>query len=544
MKKILFVIIPMILVSCTKMLDTQPYSFGTVENFYKTAKDAELGLTGCYSILNTNQVQSVSGQTAAATFRKSMHILLNAGVDELIPNPNNGLRPDVGPFALHEVFSQNEIIQYNFFFWFAGINRTNYLLDKIDDVEMNEGRKNEIKGEAHFLRGFFYTYLAMMYGGVPIYRTPEHDPHAQRESLQKVYELIISDFKHAYEILPNRASAMGRANKWSAAGYLAKVYTYLASCKYNNVGSDLGFQLNSFDWVDWQDMYAEALTVTQDIVDNSGYELISNYDYLFRETTDAHKDRESLFYVLSSTNSVNGNYNQWNEFLIPAGNRNLVGGGTAILRPTGELWTLYSAVDNRRAHNLVFALRATEPVEIIDGVTYYIPREATAPTLGTYCVGKFRYMDPASKLIDNQLSLGATPILRYADVLLLHAEALYYTGDEPQARDFLLEVRKRAVSNDDVQTALLTVDYYRSDFVQELLDERSRELCFEAWRRIDLIRFGRIAQAIADLDPDYGAFNALASQMQANWASYKIWYPIPTAEIDLSKIEPNPGYTN
>lgn len=544
MKKILFAAISMILASCTKLLDTQPYSFGTVENFYRTAKDVELALTGCYSILNTDQVQSVSGRTAAATFRKSMHVLLNAGVDELAPNPVNGLRPDVGPFALHEVFSQNEIIQYNFFFWFAGINRTNYLLDRIDEVEMDEKRKSEIKGEAHFLRGFFYTYLAMLYGGVPVYTTPEQDPNAQREPLQNVYELIVSDFKQAYETLPNRASTMGRANKWSAAGYLAKVYTYLASCNRNNVGSDLGFALNRFDWVNAQEMYAEALAVTQDIVDNSGYELLPSYDYLFRETTDSYKDKECLFYILSSTNSVNGNYNQWNEFLIPGGNRNQVGGGTAILRPLAELWNLYHAADSRRTHNLVYVLRPVDTLEVIDGVPYYVPRPAATPTSGMYCGGKFRYMDPASKLIDNQLSLGATPILRYADVLLLHSEALYYNGDEQQARDVLLAVRKRSVSDADTQAALLTEAYHKTDFVQELLDERSRELCFEAWRRIDLIRFGRITQAIADLNPDFGAYNGLVSQMQSNWAPHKIWYPIPKSEIDLSIMEQNPGYSN
>src|SRR5690606_7342791 len=96
---------------------------------------------------------------------------------------------------------------------------------------------------------------------------------------------------------------------------------------------------------------------------------------------------------------------------------------------------------------------------------------------GLYCAGKFRYMDPASKLIDNQLSLGATPILRYADILLLHSEALFYNGDEQQAREFLVTVRKRAVSDADTPAALLTEAYHKTDFVQELLDERSRELC-------------------------------------------------------------------
>ena len=104
-----------------------------------------------------------------------------------------------------------------------------------------------------------------------------------------VYEQIISDLTYAYETLADRASEPGRADKWSAAGYLTKVFTYLASFKMNNVGEDLNFELNSFAWVEANAMYTRAKEVTDDIIANSGFKLTEKYDYLFRETTEQWK---------------------------------------------------------------------------------------------------------------------------------------------------------------------------------------------------------------------------------------------------------------
>lgn len=542
MKNILLVSYIIVAFSCTKMLETTPYSFGTIENLYKTQSDLELGLTGCYSILNTESVQSVSGQQAGATFNKYMHVMMNLGVDELIANPANGLREDYAPFVLHTYSPQTEVVRNNFFLWFAGINRVNYLLQAIENIEMNESRKSEMKGEAHFLRGTFYTYLALMYGGVPLYEDPSHDPNARRQPIEEVFKLIINDFKYALESLPNRASVFGRANKWSAAGYLAKVYTYLASCKKNNVGKDLAFELNTFDWVNWEEMYSSSLLITDDIINNSGYKLLDNYNYLFYESTDSYRDQESLFVVMSSNNSTNGNYTYWGEFLVPAGNRNTNGGGRAIMRPLAEMLSLYNTNDFRKGWNLVYQLRDADPIEVIDGVSYKVPRVAASASSGLTCVGKFRYMIPSEKIIDNTGTIGSTPLLRLSDIILLHAEALFYSGSEAKAREYLMRIRKRAALNDTGKLASLTSAYYKANFIQELIEERKRELCFEAWRRIDLIRFGKLEESLQNINPNNGAYNGMITEVLHNWKPYKIWFPIPQAEIDLSPIEQNPGY--
>lgn len=522
--------------SCTKYLDTQPYSFNTVDKLYKSKDGAELGMTGCYNTLNA---QTVQGTGWGGSFVAVIPFMFNGGTDEVVTR-DGFTDPSYAPFGSLNYTSQNPSLVSNWFVLFAGINRTNYLLENIDGVNMDENRKAEMKGEAHFLRGFFYFYLSLAYGALPVYTTSVQDAKAQREPIQKVYDLIIADFTAAYQTLPDKASISGRANKWSAAGYLAKVYTYLASCKKNNVGADLNFELNSFDWVDATDMYNKAKTVTDDIINNSGLKLTQHYDYLFRETTGTWQKEESLFSLIGSKSASNGNYNLLLFWQIPIG-APTAGGGYGYLRPTGELFYKYDAADKRRTHNLTQAVFTSSPTENIEGVKYYIPDSLPDPKQYNMCVGKFRYRDASLKNISNAWSDGDIVLLRYADILLLNAEALYFTGDEAEARGRLREVLARIADNDNQLNALTTA-YYNQDFIAELLDSRSRELCFEGWRRIDLIRFGKMTEVINSLSSDKGSWNTIVPQIQANWDPSKIWFPIPKSDIELSPLEQNPGY--
>lgn len=522
--------------SCQDYLDTQPYSFNTVDKLYTSAQGAELGITGCYNILNAEVVQ---GGAWAGSFVATVPFMLNGGTDEVVLR-DGIIDPNWAPFGNGTFTKQNPKLKDNWFVFFAGINRVNYLLEKIDEVDMDENRRIEMKGEAYFLRGLYYYYLAVEFGGLPIYTTSDHSTALQRESVENVYDLIISDLTIAYETLNDRATKQGRADKWSAAGYLTKVYTYLASCKMNNVGEDLNFQLNSFSWVDASAMYAKALLVTDDIIANSGFKLTENYDYLFRETTEQWKAEESLFSLLGSKNVSTGNLNLTLFWQIPVG-APTAGGGYGQLRPLGELFFKYDSTDFRRTQNITQALFTENPIENIEGVNYYIPIPCTDPLEVDMCVGKYRYREAADKSISNAWSDGNISLIRYADILLHNAEALYFTGNEAGARERLKEVRARIADNEEHLNSL-TSHYYKADFLTELLDSRTRELCYEGWRRIDLIRFGIIDETIAGLSDDMGTWNSIVPVLQASWKHHKMWFPIPQSEIELNPLEQNPEY--
>lgn len=136
--------------------------------------------------------------------------------------------------------------------------------------------------------------------------------------------------------------------------------------------------------------------------------------------------------------------------------------------------------------------------------------------------------------------------MRMAEVRLQYAEALYFTGDEAGARKQFDRVRERVLA-DGVSLEKLNETYYRPDFVEELLEERGRELCYESKRKIDLIRFGKITEVIEDLPSEGGPNNVVASidLLKDNWRNYKIWLPVPQLEIDLNpNLEQNAVYAD
>ena len=526
--------------SCEDNLETVPFSFTSPENFYKTPADAELAINGCYSVINDPNIDENGDYP---TFSRGLYFILNAGTDEMVTKENFG-NQDFAPWGLASFNSSNTLIRFNWFFWYAGINRVNLLLEKIDGIEMPAARKLEIKAEARFLRGFYYMYLAQMFGAVPVYTTSQVDPYAGRQPLREVYNLVLEDFKFAYENLNHRATFLGRANKWTAGGYLANVYCYLASCKKFETGTDLNFELNSFSWVDDKDMYSKALTLLTDVANNSGYTLINKYDYLFRETTASYQREECLFMAEAAADVTANKVNIWVNNLVPLGKRDVNGGGFGWTRALGEVYYKYTDGDLRRLHNLTEGIpNSGASTEDIEGVDYYVPKPLANINSGRYCQSKFRYQDPKQKSLPLWATGGNFPLLRYAEILLLKAEAEFFTGDVAAARNTITLVRERALSSgttiEDLNTA-----YSKTDFVEELLDERTRELAFECKRRIDLCRFNKFTQVIESLSDNAARPNSVVPTLQANWQPYRIWIPLPLDQTDLNKnlLPNNPGY--
>jgi hypothetical protein len=521
------------------ILDNQPISFVTADSYYKTPEEAEIALTGVYNILSANQVQGFGNNS---TYSRNLMIMMNGATDEAIARDNN-LNPDYVVWGNASFTAQSNFTNEAWVFFYAGISRANYLIDRIESIEGFSGnRKNEIIAEARLLRGFYHMMLSMMYGGIPVYDALDLNPNKARNSIEEVYNLVLSDYKFAYETLNDRATVQSHVNKWTAAGLLAKAHTYVASAK--NSGLKGFIDINSFDWVNSNQHYRDALAYTQDIISNSGYKLTSNYDYLFRESTKQQQYEENLFAAEGtnhpSTNVVNIIVNAF----IPQGNVNTVGGGYGWFRPTSELRDKYVEEDFRRDHNLTGNMNSQNRFENIEGVKYFVPRPVTNTNVGYYCIGKYRMIDPALKTIPNFASNINLPILRYADILLLHAEAQYFVVNEPAARATLSLVRERAVGN-GFDVSDLNNAYQKNDFIEELLEERSRELCFENWRRIDLARFNKFDETINNLSSDVGFYNKrVVPNIKTNWKEERVWFPIPAIQIDLNNnLTPqNQGY--
>jgi len=528
-------------------LDKTPYSTTSPENSYKTVKEFETALVGCYDAIN---MQSLPGRTVQeGTYMYGLQYMLSVGTDELILN-QNATAIDINQFGIASFGISNVPISDFWMAYYAGIMRCNTLLDKAavfeTSGEQEQANMTQIMAEARFLRAFFYYHLASLFGGVPMNTTSSPDPQAPRESLEVIYtELIIPDMLFAEENLSPTAPLSGRASAWTAKGYLGVIYNYLAACKRYQAGEELDFPLNSFQWVDAGQMSVNAQEILKDVVENSPFHLIDHYDYLFRETTKSHQQEECLFTAEYALVTGGDNFPNINYLFAPGGNVEKYGGTWTVHRPTVEFANTYDrALDTRYAHNITGPYNANSTLENIDGVNYYKPVASNGPTFWNNGAGKYRHMAPQEKMIHINGSAISVPLLRFADVLLQYAEALFFTGDETSARGYLTQIRERNVANGHTLEEL-NAAYHKPNFIDELLEERSRELCYESKRRIDLFRFDRLNDAIMSLNPDAGDPNKRVRDLHLNWKPYKIWFPIPLRETGLNPNlakEQNPGY--
>lgn len=527
---------------CKKFLAENPYSVVSVENFYKTPADAELAITGVYDILNTPSIQ---GQGNQAMWGRSMQYLTSMGCDELIGDVTF-ISADINFLTLcnYTYTSENTLLWYTYAALYAGINRANLIIERVPSINMDAERRKQIVGEAYFFRGLFYSYLGWLWGAVPLADSSIADPLSPRAPIKDVMTRAESNFKYAYDNLPARNKIAGRVNKYTAAAFLAKLYLYIASCKENNVGQSLNFPLNSFDWVDKDAAYGLAKQYCKEIYDNSGYKLIRPFNYLFLAATEAAARDEQMMLVQAGTGG-NQEYVVYAYLAGPTGNYLLVGGTYGWMRPVKEGYLRFNADDGRRALSFSGPIATTAPYTTINGYKYYTPN-AIVNNLSNICINKWREDDPKDRANRGTPAwAGETDygVLRFADVVLMYAEARFKTGDEPGARSLLREIRLRGCNDDVTKVNTITTAYLKTDFMQELLDERSRELLGEGWRRFDLIRTGKLQSVVANLDPAVMFPREDVASVKNNFRDYKIWYPLPSRDLATNQnLVQNPGY--
>ncbi|WP_199898668.1 RagB/SusD family nutrient uptake outer membrane protein [Prolixibacter bellariivorans] len=379
-----------------------------------------------------------------------------------------------------------------------GILRCNIILQKVPDMNIDENLKNRIIGEAKFLRGLYYFILVRFFGDVPLITVPQEpgdDLRPSRTDKAAVYEQIIADLTDAEQLLPPRSSYsssdLGRASKGAAAGLLAKVYLTLGQ---------------------WD----KVVTLANE-VESLGYALNPNYADNF--DVDKKNSVESLFEIQYTGNAGEGfwdNTNQasWLSTFTGPRNSNMVAGGWGWNQPTQEFVDSYEPGDLRKDVTILY-----DGCPQFDGMDYDPGYSTTGYNLRKFLVPK----SVASSYDNSPMDF---PILRYADVLLMKAEALNNLGKTSEAEAPLNEVRARA-------GLPAVTGLSQADFKAKVLHERRMELAFEGQRWFDLIRVD---------NGDYG-LNFLHSIGKVNATSKFLLLPIPQKEIDANpNLTQNPGY--
>lgn len=488
-------------VSCKKnFLDRDPQGQYTQENYpYPSGSGPyDTYLFGAYSELRSFNVHSQSF-IAATSIRSDDADKGSTPAD----GGTNAISMDNFP-----VLPDNGYVNTIWLGYYALVNKANIVLDQIRNntgVTATQQQKDQAEGEARFLRGYAYFNLVRFFGRVPLVDSVfanVSQSNVQQSPATAVYAFIETDLNFAAANLPLNwdAKFVGRATRGAANGLLAKVYLT-------------------------QKKWAQAFGAANAVISSGQYDLSTSYDRIFRE--EGENSKESVFEVQATA-----------SFAIPSNNgvqyaqiQGIRGSGAWDLgwgwnTPSTQLEAAYETGDPRRTRTILYTSTATQTYQTIYGEN--IPVGLPNPRYNNKV-----YTNPSVRAsIGNRFGYWMNVrILRYADVVLMYAEAANELGNTTEALAKLEMVRARARgTNTSILPAVTTTD--QALLRDAIRRERRVELGMEHDRFFDIVRWG-IAQP------------TLHAAGKTNFNENRdVLLPIPQAQIDISggRLTQNPGY--
>lgn len=444
--------------------------------------------------------------------------------------------------------SDNEILLEYYRAQWQGIQRANLAIDEIpttrietegDEAEKQAKYRDRYLGEAYFLRGFYYFRLARMFGGMPLidYVIKSSNQWAQtRSTMDETLNFAIEDFKRAENLLWKKDKysneELGRATKGAAQAMLLKANLYRADY-LRNAGNE----------TEAQKYFAEAAKWGKEVIQSRQYSLWPNYLDNFRLANE--NGRESVFeiqYTEEATSDYGGEgYTRGTMTTILQRSRSSAFGeaGWGYDRPTQNLYNEYEAGDARRDETILTPTdeQIETPAQEIYCGDRMLNRKYAMYNDGTN--GGIYKLAHATRSPKNNIQI------RYADVLLMYAEACCETGDLPSAKTALKEVRDRAGLSQFPYTAVIqgqtvTFNDNQEDLRKAIRHERRVELAMEGHRWFDLTRWGIAKET---MDTYMAGETEEAKELYGTFQKGKHeLFPIPSKEIDLSGIEQNPNW--
>jgi starch-binding outer membrane protein, SusD/RagB family len=528
---ILITTIAFFLQSCSDFLEKAPLGRETDQNFLKDPNNAILAVNAAYDVLQYDEGSDGQGNYLPHNYEWMWG-------DVLSDDAEKGSTPS-DFIAIQELkewraTASNGPASGLWGNLWVGVFRSNFVLQNIDNSGLPATVLNRVKGEAKFLRAYFYFYLVRVYGGVPLFTkgiSPDQYTTSKRASVSETYAFIEADLKDAIALLPEKngysATDIGRATKGAARGYLARAIMY-------QIGTD---NKNGHKW-------DEVYSLTADVMKSGQYTLANNYSEIF-ETT-GENNVESVFEVQASEVSSVG----WGGDSKKTGvtnniiQNNRATWGWGFNNPTKSLIAEYEPNDPRREATVY---GNDEVVLGIKQTIKYPEQNATG-----YLNRKAALLKP----VETKAAGQNIRKMRYADILLMNAEAAANIGKSSEAVAILNQIRERARKATKplgtVEGAALTYEPANvpstalpaisasltgKPLMDAIWHERRVELGMEQLRFWDLVRTGRY-------------LNTLDSKVRAACQSHSIpgtanaipVLPIPINEVQSWGIEQNPAY--
>ena len=473
--------------SCDQLLDIEPEFTQDAENFFNTPQDYQRALVGAYDLMQTSYLHIWIGEIASDnSIAGGESVNDTRGLHEIQNMSHGGVNTEL-----------RDIMRFNY----AGIARANYLFEHRDKLDF-EG-KDQIMAQASFLRAYYHFVLVTYFGDIPMIvdkRLSISEVTASvRTPKAQVYNQIEADLRTAINTLPWTNPEKGRITKGAAMALLGKVLLY-------------------------QKKYGEAAQVLDELIstNQAGYGLFPDYSTLFYLVNE--NNSEDVFTVQYS-GLQGGDYGcfvclQGNPAAgfhgIRLYNGPFYGDGNSYNLPTQDLYDAFEANDPRR------------DATILD-IDAFIARQPNAGDI-TYARGGGGHTGYFNNKYIKRLTERGLPdddltsplnyrVIRFADVLLMAAEAFQHTGNDGRARTELNKVRARV--------GMPAITSSGNQLLQDIYRERRLELSGEGYRFFDLVRTGRAAERIE-------GFQTGKHEL----------FPIPQVEIDLAggNWQQNPCY--
>jgi hypothetical protein len=552
--------------SCSDFLMTEPHTL-TPETYFNNESEIDAYLTGVYSPIMQEH------------FYGNYYPLYNAGGDDLTFYQRANPSPSM--LCANASSSNAYIITY----WrilYEGINRANILLENVDrNSSINSEFRERIRAETLFLRSFYYFHLVQGWGDVPLRLESTKTViglDAPRVDKQIIYDKLIEDIVGAIPFLYKSTELpyTGRVTQSAAKGMLARIYLFRAGEHFRD---------KTTPHPDRQKFFAEAKRWALEVKDSQIHGLVKNFSRVFLDySEDKYNSTGVLESIWEAEEAGNrktveqsagrlGNtlgFGSSNDYSSSEQYKNQMGMANPgysykFAYASLKLYEMYeSEKDTTRGdwsianYEYTFSTVGDKPVTgrkyyygklhpgvvAPEGFTYTEETQVNSDRNKTRCAAKYRREHEVIGPKNKNYTPINFPILRYSDVLLMIAEADNELTTSPSslAYECIDQVRERA------KISKLTGGLTKEQFRAAIKKERAMELCFEALRRWDLIRWGDFyismngMQGYVQQDSWGGGFKYAADYYKVS-DSYN-YFPIPEIEMSVNKLitSNNPGW--
>ena len=516
MRKIITILVLSLLFGCSQeFIETNPKGALASGNFWQTAADANLGLTGCYDALQDNFLYALRNMNQGS-LRDRENFTDNAMNGFLYQRYNNIKDGTLNP-------SDEVPIGRPWGALYKVIGRTNQVIANVPQIEdISDQEKNMILAQAKAIRALAYWNLIYAWDDVPLITTllGPNELEVPKNSAMEIYNQIVTDLEEAGAVLPEvwTGNNYGKVTSGAVYSLLARIYLY------------------AYGYLDVTNAAQKAADASEKVINSGVYSLFPNYAELF---TPVNEDASEIIWSVRFTAEIGGNNEEGFSHSMDTQPQ-------AITQPLPNLVDSFYAIDG---------LPISES-PLYNAEQYWLNRDPRWDATLVYPGEKWLDNKPAFNLIGGLKRTGYAIdkyiisdnggvdqgnggqdwyIVRYADVLLMRAEALIETGSISGEVYTLIDmVRQRAgmPTIEEVEGTALS----SSELTEILRHERRVELAFENTRFYDLKRWGIMEEAYQrsanDKKPG-GESPILTGVMYQGERS--IILPIPQNEIDINK---------